>query len=195
VARLLRVNDDLESFGVDGDVSDEERAYLSALKRSIDGRFHPWCVREHWSGSGALLVGLHIDAPEIALLTVGVRVSDGDLHGDRMDHQSYTFPVTPTDMAIDSTGSPVELAAATATWFDGLLRRPIVREEWVRRRRVYATRYVLADTGEPLSQSYNRDLAPRGQADQLIRDGHVFGKGWIQVSGLGPPDRVSQIRP
>jgi hypothetical protein len=187
--------DDLAYFDVDEPVSEVERAFLSAIRRQTEGRMYLWCAREGWSEPGPLLVGLHIDAPEVALLTVGVRVNSDHLHGDRLDHQSYVFPDTPSSLAIDSDGSPDALAATAVTWFETLLGRPIVRQEWLHDGRVYAQRYVFADTGEPLVQSYRRDLAPMGQTEQLIRDGHVFGRGWIQTTGLGEPDQETLVTP
>ncbi|KJY31646.1 hypothetical protein VR46_35260 [Streptomyces sp. NRRL S-444] len=59
---------------------------------------------------------------------------------------------------------------------------------------VYASRYLFADTGEGLVQSYHQTLAPSEQAEALTRAGHVHGRGWIQTSGLGRPDRVVDIR-
>lgn len=184
---------DLEYFDVEGPVSDEERVFLAALRGHIDPRVSPWCPREGGSESGALLVVLDIDAPNLVLLTVGVRLRAGSLHGDRLDLQSFVFPHAPSSLAVDASGPPDALAAVAAGWFDTLLHRPIVHQEWLHDRRVYAQRYVFADTGEPLVQSYDRRFAPPGQPEQLISEGHVHCAGWIQTSGLGPPNRQAQL--
>jgi hypothetical protein len=186
--------DDLGYFEIDGPVSDEERAFLSAIRRHTQGRLDLWGRREG-SASGPVLVGIHVDAPSVALITAGVRVQLGHLHGDRLDDQSYDFADPPSSLAIDVVGSPEELAAAATTWFGDLERRTIVRHEWVHKGRIYAHCYVFADTKEPLAQMYRRDWAPFGQAWRLRRGGHVFGRGWIQTSGLGRPDRVTPVRP
>ena len=60
--------------------------------------------------------------------------------------------------------------------------------------RVYASRHLFADTGEGLSQMYNRPLAPPGQHEQLIAAGHFQGLGWIDTRGLGEPDRIIPLR-
>ena len=180
--------DDLDYFEVDGPVSEEEHAFLSALRGWIDGRIYSFSHREDTREAG-LLVGVDVAADHLVLLTVGVRFRSGRLHGDRVDSQLYGFPEQPSSLAIDSAGTPIDLATVAAAWFDALLRRPIVRHEWLHGGEVYANRYVFADTGETLVQMYRQDLAPPGQPEQLIKNGHVFGRGWIQTSGLGSPDR------
>ena len=184
--------DGLAYFELDEPVSEEERAFLSAMRRRTEGLIGLWGAREG-SESGPVLVGIHMDAPGVALVTAGVRVRAGHLHGDRLDDQSYVFPVTPSSLVIDRDGSPDDLAAAAATWFETLLSRPIVHQEWVHEGQVYAQRWMFADTGEPLAQSYRRDWAPSGQPEHLIRDGHVYGRGWIQTSGLGQPDQETLV--
>jgi hypothetical protein len=186
--------DDLAYFEIDGPASDEEHAFLSAIRHRTEGRIYLWGAREGWSESGRVLVGIHIDAPDVALITAGVRVHAGHLHGDRLDDQLYVFPDTPSSLVIDAEGSPKELAAVATTWFETLAQRPIVRHEWTHKGRIYAYCYVFADTGEPLVQMYRDDWAPPGQPEQLIRDGHVYGRGWIQTSGLGQPDQVTPIK-
>ncbi len=76
-------------------------------------------------------------------------------------------------------------------WF---ANRPIVRHEWLHRRRVYADCYLFEDSGERLAQTYRSDWAPQGQEQRLIAEGFVHGKGWIQTLGLGEPDRVVHVR-
>jgi hypothetical protein len=182
--------DDLEYFQLDESVSDGELAFLAALRQRVQGRIHPWAGHRLHE---PLFVGLDIDAPDVALLTVGVYFDGGRIRGDRVDIQTYELPDQPTSMAIDATGTPDDLAARTFDWFDAILRRPIVRYEWRHAGQVYANRYLFADTREPLSQLYRDDFAPPGQREQLIAAGHVRGQGWIQTDGLGAPDRVTPI--
>jgi hypothetical protein len=184
--------DGVAYFDLDEPVSEEERAFLSALRRRTEGVIDLWGAREGLE-SGPILVGIHIDAPGVALVTAGVRVRAGHLHGDRLDQQSYVFPDTPSSLAIDHDGSPDDLAATAASWFETLIRRPIVHQKWVHEGRVYAQRWMFADTGEPLVQSFTREWAPSGQPEQLIREGHVYGQGWIQTSGLGQPDQENLV--
>ena len=187
--------DDPGWFDFDGPLSEGERAFLAALRQRVEGRVYPWSRREDaLHDSGPLIVGIHVDAPEQALLTAGVHLDGDRIRGDSLDHQHYGLPDHPTSLALDATGSPADLAAAVADWFDAILRRPIVRYEWLHVGRVYASRYLFADTGEGLSQMYNRVLAPPRQHEQLIAARHFRGRGWIDTRGLGEPERVIHIR-
>jgi hypothetical protein len=55
-------------------------------------------------------------------------------------------------------------------WFGTLLRRPVVRHEWLRSSEVYAHRWLFADSGQPLCE------------------------GRIRTGDLGPPDRIVAVR-
>jgi hypothetical protein len=187
--------DDLDWLGFDGPVTDSERAFLRALRQRVAGGLGPWCRRQDELDDGsALIIGIHVDAPGQALLSAGVHLVGDRIRGDSLDHQHCGLPDRPTSLAIEVTGSPGDLAASAADWFDAILRRPIVRWEWLHAGQVYACRYLFADTGEGLSQMYNRLLAPPGQREQLIAAGHVQGLGWIDTRGLSEPGRVMPIR-
>jgi hypothetical protein len=187
--------DQAEWYDFDGQLAAQEREFLAALRRHTDGRLRPWCRREGPSpDEGALVVGLHVDAPEVALITLGVHLDGHRIRGDRLDHQSYALPDRPTSLALDVTGNPTDLAARTADWFDAVLLRPIVRYEWLHSGHLFASRYLFADTQEGLSQMYNHALAPPGQREELIAGGHSTGEGWIDTRGLGEPDRIIRVR-
>jgi hypothetical protein len=193
--------DDSEWFDFDGQLTGDERAFLAALRQRTESPLglRPWCRSAGWSfesppDEGALIVGLCVDAPKVALLTIGVHLEHGRIRGDRLDHQDFMLPEQPTSLALDVTGPPADLAAHTADWFDSILRRPIVRYEWLRSGQVYAFRYLFVDTGEGLAEMYNRVLAPPEQRERLIAAGYSRGKGWIDTCGLGKPDRVIPVR-
>jgi hypothetical protein len=187
--------DDAEWFDFDGPVSDGERAFLAALRQRVEGRIRPWCTRQDaYLNSVALVVGIDVDAPGLALVTAGVHLDGDRIRGDRLHLEDLALPDHPTSLAIDVTGPPAHLAAAVAEWFAAILCRPIVRYEWLHAGRVYASRYLFADTGEGLSEMYNRPLAPPGQHQKLISAGQFHGRGWIDTRGLGEPDRVIPIR-
>jgi hypothetical protein len=95
---------------------------------------------------------------------------------------------------MEASGSPQELAERAANWFEMILERPVVRQEWLHSGRIYAVRYLFRDTGEGLSQMYNLELAPSGFRDRLMAAGFTVGRGWIDTRGLGEPDRVIPIR-
>jgi hypothetical protein len=172
---------DLEWFGFEGHLGDEERAFLAVLRERTEEWAKPWCRREDLREDGALIVGLDVDAPEVALLTVGMHLAGNRIRGDRLDHQLFTLPDPPTSLAIEATGSAADLAVHAAGWLGSILRRPIVRYEWQHSGRVYASRYLFADTGEGLVETYDRRLAPPGQREQLIAAGHSRGEGWLST--------------
>lgn len=141
-----------------------------------------------------LLLVLDVDAVELALVNVGLELRGNQLRGDRISVHDRTFPETPTRDGFVLEGSPKELASRGFELLEAYDGRPIVRHEWLHRRRVYASCYLFEDTGERLAQMYRRDWAPRGQEAGLIAKGFVHGGGWIQTEGLGDPDRVILVR-
>jgi len=155
---------------------------------------HSWVGRPEDDSSLLALVALGDQGYGISLVDIGVHVVDFAVRGDRLDSQLHFLPDQPTNLAMEATGSPRELAEHAAAWFEAVLRKPIVRHEWENNGQVYAVLYLFADTGEGLCQSYDRRLAPQGQEEDLIAAGHVRGRNWIQTSGLGRPDRVIGIR-
>jgi hypothetical protein len=187
--------DDPEWFDFDGPLTDDERAFLHALRQNSEGQFHAWCRRgDPLHYGGALIVGVDVDAPHVALLTPGVHLEGDRARGDSLHNQTFALPDRPTALAIDVTGSPASVAASVADWLAAIVRRPIVRYEWLHTGGVYAHRYLFADTGEGLVQMYNRQLAPAGQYEELIAARHFHGNGWIDTRGLGEPDRITPVR-
>ena len=130
----------------------------------------------------------------VALMDAGVHLLDNRVQGDRLDSQDFSLPERPSSWALAATGTPDELAEASAVWFRYVLERPIVLYVWIHDGYAYANRYDFADTGEPLCQGYDKRYAPAGQADELIAAGHVYGKGWIQTTGLPTPTTYIHIR-
>ncbi|MEW2622906.1 hypothetical protein [Streptomyces sp. NPDC048106] len=145
---------------------------------------------------GCLLAYLDIDDPQCnrSVLTVGVHFDGVRARGDKLHNQDFTLPGKPTALALDVTGSPRATANRTADWFEAILRRPLVRNEWLHAGVVYATRHSFADTGTGLCQGYDASLAPPGQTKRLRSAGFDRGRGWIDTSGLGRPDRVVHVR-
>ncbi|WP_405057631.1 hypothetical protein OG474_33555 [Kribbella sp. NBC_01505] len=180
--------DDREYFELeDARLTSFELEFLTALRVLVDGQLRPYCVELDDDG---LLVGLDIDAPDVALITVGLELTGNRLRGDRISIHDRTFPPTPTPDGFVLEGAPSDLAARGWELLDTYNRRPIVKHEWLHRRRVYASCYLFEDTGERLSDMYRGDWAPRRQEAELRAKGFVRGRGWIQTEGLGDPDRV-----
>ncbi|MFD3926796.1 hypothetical protein [Streptomyces sp. NPDC058614] len=155
---------------------------------------HSWVGRPEDDSSLLAFVSLSDESSRLSLVDIGVHVVGSTMRGDQLHNQLYFLPDRPTSLATEASGSPQQLADHAAQWFEAILRKPIVRYEWEHNGRVYAGRYLFADSGQGLSQSYNRLLAPDGQAESLSADGHVTGKGWVRTSGLGRPDRIVPIR-
>lgn len=161
-------------FGDDGSIYQKltplERSFADVLRT----RASTWPPE---SGYGTLLddpcgAVLDIDDParHLGLLTVGVYLIGDTLRGDKVHNQLFNLPDRPTPLALQATGSPEELAERAADWFEALLRRPIVRHEWLRSGQVYALCYVFADSGQALVE------------------------GRVRTGNLGTPDRTVPIR-
>lgn len=185
-------------FECDEELDEAQNAFVAALRtRALTWSEDPACSGLLSPEDGSALVAyLDIDVPKenLLLLTVGVHLESRRLRGDRLHSQDFSLPDTPTSFAVDLSGFSGYLAEQAADWFETIIGRSVVRYEWLHADQVYASRYLLSDTGEALVQSYNRELAPPGQGDCLMRAGHVSGRGWIDTRGLGEPDRVVLVR-
>lgn len=169
----------------------DQRAFLGALRERLEDQLWPYCceLTEH-----NLLLVLDVDAPEVALVSVGLQLHGRTLRGDRISIHDRAFPPEPTSDGFVMEGSAVELATRGAELLERFANAPLTKHEWVHRGRVYAECYLFADSGERLAQMYRSDCAPLGQEDRLVAEGSVHGKGWIQTRGLGEPDRVVRVR-
>lgn len=165
--------------------------FLAALRVLVDGRLRPYVIE---CGDDRLLLALDIDAPDLALVNVGLELSGNRLRGDRISIHDRTFPPTPTRDGFNLEGTPAELADRGYELLDTYVRRPVARYEWLHRGRVYATCHLFEDTGERLAQMYRSDWAPQGEEAKLAANGFVRGGGWIQTEGLREPDRVVLVR-
>ncbi|MFD4864406.1 hypothetical protein [Streptomyces sp. NPDC058412] len=52
-----------------------------------------------------------------------------------------------------------------------MLSRPVSREQWLHKGRVYATGWAFADTGEPLVRSIDNTAAAHNRRQALMRVG------------------------
>jgi hypothetical protein len=127
-------------------------------------------------------------------LDFGVHIDGDTVRGDRLHNQLYTLPNEPSTLSMTAIGPRENLLAATAAWFEAILRRPVERLEWWHNGWPYAARLQFADTGEGLREAYARNLAPDGQYKRLIKAGSFRGRDWIKTAGIGPADRVVPVR-
>jgi hypothetical protein len=135
----------------------------------------------------------HADPPHF-LVRAGVHLLGDRVRGDRLHSQLFSLPEPPSPWALDAHGTLEQLAESSARWFRMVLGKPVVLYVWLHDDYAYAARYAFADTGETLTQCYNKSLAPAGQAEELIAAGHVHGRGWIQTTGLPTPSCYLHIR-
>lgn len=191
-ATTVRVMDDRTFY----ELEDEPLAagqvdFLAALRQRLGHDLRPYCGE---FSEDTLLLVLDVDAPDVALVSVGLLLRGDELQGDRISIHDRTFPPVPTRDAFVAKGSPGELADRGGALLKYFASRPVVRHEWLHRGKVYATCYLFEDSGERLAQMYRSDWAPRGQEARLVAEGFVHGKGWIQTRGLGDPQRVVRVR-
>ncbi|HEY8479025.1 MAG TPA: hypothetical protein VIL71_04250 [Spirillospora sp.] len=188
---LFEIEDD------DPELTADDRDFVARLnelvQRPADDSVHGEAF--HDDEDDLLIGAVSLFDPEenLHLAAMGVYVGDGRVRGDRFD-QNYEFRPAPTPFAMDVTGDRDELVRSTAEWFTNVLQRPIVLYVWLHDRYAYAARYLFADTGETLCQSYSPRFAPPGQEKRLVEEGHVYGKGWIQTTGLPDPSLYLHIR-
>ncbi|MEU4878056.1 hypothetical protein [Streptomyces sp. NPDC021608] len=188
-------------FEIDGPVDawefDEAELAFATRLRALAER---WDVpfASSWVGrpedDSSLLAVVTLGTSRLSLADFGVHVTGSTMRGDRLDNPLHFLPERPTSYSIEVTGSPDEHAERAAQWFETILRKPVVRHEWVHDGRIHAELYLFADTGEGMAQRYDSTLSPPGQEQELIAAGQVTGLNWIQTSGLGPPDRIVPVR-
>ena len=179
------------------ELTDDDRAFAAALREHTAGwteaRVDGWFDRT----DEALVACLSFGDPEARrhLIDVGVHFYGGRVRGDRLHNQSFLLTDRPSAWALEATGTVDELADRSARWFRSVLDKPVVLYVWVNDDRyAYAARFAYADDDRTISQMYNKDLAPAGQAEELIAAGHVHGRGWIQTVGLPTPTLYQHVR-
>ncbi len=182
-------------------MSDRELAFFSALRTHISGwtpDVDGYVVSRAADGpTEPLIACLDLTDPgdqRRFLFRAGVHLLGDRVRGDRLHSQVFSLPERPSSWALDASGTDERLGELSASWFRGVLDKPVVLYVWLRNDYAYAARYAFADTGETLTQYYERRLAPAGQAEELIAAGHVHGRGWIQTAGLPAPTCYLHIR-
>ncbi|MCD9874079.1 hypothetical protein [Streptomyces guryensis] len=179
------------------ELTDDDRAFAAALRERTAGwaeaRVDGWLDRT----DDALVACLSFGDPGARrhLIDVGVHFYGGRVRGDRLHNQLFILTDRPSTWALEATGTVDELADRSARWFRSVLDKPVVLYVWLNDDRyAYAARFAYADDNRTISQMYSKDLAPAGQAEELIAAGHVHGKGWIQTVGLPTPTLHQHVR-
>ena len=91
----------------EGVLSPEQSAFLHALRARL-GRLRPYCAAFE---PDRLLLILDVDAPALALVSVGLELRGQELRGDRISVHDWTFPDRPTPDGFVVQGPPGDLAA------------------------------------------------------------------------------------
>jgi len=127
-----------------------------------------------------LVAWMDVIADGVAILTVGVHFFGDRIVCDEVHNQLTSLPSEPTEIERRAVGSPALLAEVAGDWLLSVVARPYRREEWVHRRSVYAHRYVVADSRQPLCGAFDPRSAPRRFSRRTDR---------APFSELGPADR------
>ncbi|MEW2582757.1 hypothetical protein [Streptomyces virginiae] len=139
------VSDDPET---ELELGPDERVFTAALRQRATAwpvRTVPpavsWVAKPEDDSLLVACVGLG-DGPNGWPPLVGLRLTGSTLRGDHLD------------------GTPLELAALAADWFERVLRMRVVRQEWYHQGRRYADRYLFAGHADGLFGRYVDGLAP-----------------------------------
>ena len=123
------------------------------------------------------VVDISAEIENLGLITVGVCFDGYSMRASEVHNQSYCpYPADRSRIEVlEATGAPQELGELAATWFERILRRPVLYREWVRHGQV-ACEWGLADPEQWLvarGSNFPRvgkpdrfAMHPRGQAPQ-----------------------------
>ncbi|MEV4559209.1 hypothetical protein AB0K51_19780 [Kitasatospora sp. NPDC049285] len=194
-ADLWFPSDDPET---ESELDGTERDFVAALRERAGG----WAVAPavSWVGrpedDSSLVVCVGVGDRSLGWpLRAGLHLTGATVRGDRLVHRDfYWLAQPPTWLALNAAGSPQELAALSADWFERILRLPVVRHEWYHDGRRYAYRCLFADDGDGWCDGYRDDLAPPGQPEYLSAVGARDAGYRIRSGALGSPDRITVLR-
>lgn len=185
----------------DDEITETDQAFLALLRErtapfaAIEPDDDVHGMAERFNGALAAYLSLGDPDEPRRLVDFGVHFSEERVRGDRMHNQFPALTEPPTNWRLDATGTIEELADVSADWFAAILRKPVLLYVWLNADSyAYAARFAFADTNQTLIQCYNKQLAPPGQAEELIAAGFVHGRGWIQTTGLPAPHFYLHIR-
>ncbi|GAA2033702.1 hypothetical protein GCM10009839_37680 [Catenulispora yoronensis] len=85
-----------------------------------------------------------------SLLTLAAHYDGITVRADRVSSQHFVLPAAPSPDRLTAGGAPEELAERTASWFEDILRRRVLREEWGGRHKRVARRWLFARSGDAL---------------------------------------------
>ncbi|MFF1614690.1 hypothetical protein ACFVYA_43600 [Amycolatopsis sp. NPDC058278] len=175
----------------------DEQAFLAALQQaSAQWDFEntaSWAARDEYEHPCLIaVVTLSDPVKNVMRAEFGVHYRDGRAQGDLLHSCLHELPDEPTPSGLDVTGSPEEVAAACAAWFEKTLRRPFVYQEWQREplgRRHAETRKPAGNGKAPVRFAESAATPRR----RLFREGFVFGRFRFR-GNEDPPSRERRVR-
>ncbi|WP_431037698.1 hypothetical protein ACQYWQ_25195 [Streptomyces sp. P6-2-1] len=138
--------------------SEADLSFLAALR----ARAAAWRVpraphhvgRSEDEASLLVRVGLADEEYHLVLGEWAVHFYGAYVLAGKVGDQLYNLHESPAYGSFRATGTAEDLAGRCADWFERLLSRPVVREEWPSEDGRHAVRWEFADTGEPLVSRY-----------------------------------------
>jgi hypothetical protein len=177
----------------------DEHAFIAALQQTTaqwDVEYAASWVRRDEDEHPCLIAVVTLSDPveNVMRAEFGVHYRGGRAQGDLLHSCLHELPDEPTPSALDVTGSPEEVAAECAAWFEKILRTPFDYRQWQREphgRRPAENRKPAGNGNVPSHSA----AAPRRQRGRLFRKGFVFGRRWFQAKGIeDPPSREPRVR-
>ncbi|MER6315254.1 hypothetical protein ABT237_15960 [Streptomyces sp. NPDC001581] len=155
-------DEDLEQDGSGpGDLTADELAFLKALRAHAGSWTVPWTYSSVARPEDESSLLLHVDLSDNLILGQwAVHFYGTHVQAGWVCDQLFNLEETPEGGFFEATGTIEELAERCAAWFETVLSRPVSREQWLHKGRVYATGWAFADTGEPLVRSVDNTWAP-----------------------------------
>ncbi|MEV5881476.1 hypothetical protein AB0L74_01860 [Streptomyces sp. NPDC052020] len=157
--------EDPEEYGEDPlDFDEAELTFLAALRTRAATWRMPWAPsgvsRPEDDSSLLVWVSLLDEERSLILGEWAVHFYGARVRAGKVSDQLFNLHESPERGYFKASGTAVELALRCADWFERLLRRPVVRAEWLSASKASATRWEFADTGEALVIS--RDVPTDG---------------------------------
>ncbi|WP_406067128.1 hypothetical protein OG372_00160 [Streptomyces sp. NBC_01020] len=137
--------------------TETELGFLAALRARAATWRVPWAPsgvsRPEDDSSLLVWIALHDEQRPLVLGEWAVHFYGTYLQAGKTSDDLFNLHQTPERGFFSASGTPDELALRCADWFEGVLRRPVVRSEWPAGRRVLGS-WEFADTGEGLATSF-----------------------------------------
>ncbi|MGW3325403.1 hypothetical protein [Streptomyces virginiae] len=156
-------DEDLQQDGSGpGDLTADELAFVIALRAHAASWTVPWSYSSVARPEDESSLLLHVAISDNCVLGQwAVHFYGTHVQAGWVCDQLFNLDERPEAGFFEATGTIEELAERCAVWFESVLGRPVTREQWLHKGKVYATGRAFADTGEPLVRSVDNTSAPK----------------------------------